>query len=145
MAYNTWNLSDQRCIAATLTIYTAETGITVTLVTVTMTTASLTTDNHTLGTTTGTVVVDGIRITGRPMTSGKTLSESGSFRPLSRSPLSRFAHFPFRPESIRPRVVSTTFSFAPESFRPLPRSPLSRFAPLWNFISSIIISALKVV
>ena len=38
--------------------------------------------------------------------------ESGSFRPLSRSPLSRFAHFPFRPES----------------FRPLSRSPLGRFA-----------------
>ena len=57
----------------------------------------------------------------------------------------RFAHFPFRPESFRPRVVSPTFPFAPESFRPLPRSPLSRFAPLWNFISSIIISALKVV
>ena len=55
--------------------------------------------------------------------------ESGSFRPLSRSPLSRFAHFPFRPESFRPRVVSPTFPFAPESFRPLPRSPLSRFAP----------------
>ena len=71
--------------------------------------------------------------------------ESGSFRPLSRSPLSRFAHFPFRPESFRPRVVSPTFPFAPESFRPLPRSPLSRFAPLWNFISRIIISALKVV
>ena len=71
--------------------------------------------------------------------------ESGSFRPLSRSPLSRFAHFPFRPESFRPRVVSPTLPFAPESFRPLPRSPLSRFAPLWNFISSIIISALKVV
>ena len=31
------------------------------------------------------------------------------------------------------------------SFCPLSRSPLSRFAPLWNFISSIIISALKVV
>ena len=43
--------------------------------------------------------------------------ESGSFRPLSRSPLSRFAHFPFRPESFRPG-----------SFRPLSRSPLSRFA-----------------
>ena len=55
--------------------------------------------------------------------------ESGSFRPLSRSPLSRFAHFLFRPESFRPRVVSPTFPFAPESFRPLPRSPLSRFAP----------------
>ena len=43
--------------------------------------------------------------------------ESGSFRPLSRSPLSRFAHFPFRPESFRPGL-----------FRPLSRSPLSRFA-----------------
>ena len=73
------------------------------------------------------------------------VEESGSFRPLSRSPLSRFAHFPFRPESFRPRVVSPTFPFAPESFRPLPRSPLSRFAPLWNFISNIIISAFKVV
>ena len=48
-----------------------------------------------------------------------SLFESGSFRPLSRSPLSRFAHFPFRPESFRPRVVSPTFPFAPESFRPL--------------------------
>ena len=56
--------------------------------------------------------------------------ESGSFRPLSRSPLNRFTHFPFRPESFRPRVVSPTFPFAPESFCPLPRSPLSRFAPL---------------
>ena len=42
---------------------------------------------------------------------------SGSFRPLSRSPLSRFAHFPVHPESFRPQVV-----------RPLSRSPLSRFA-----------------
>ena len=58
------------------------------------------------------------------------INESGSFRPLSRSPLSRFAHFPFRPESFRPRVVSPTFPFAPESFRPLSRSPPSRFAPL---------------
>ena len=54
--------------------------------------------------------------------------EPGSFRLLSSSPLSRLAHFPFRPESFRPRVVSPTFPFAPESFRPLPRSPLSRFA-----------------
>ena len=45
------------------------------------------------------------------------VDESGSFRPLSRSPLSRFAHFHVRPESFRPRVVSPTF-----------RSPLSRFA-----------------
>ena len=41
----------------------------------------------------------------------------------------RFAHFPVRPESFRPRVVSPTFPFAPESFRPLPRSPLNRFTP----------------
>ena len=55
--------------------------------------------------------------------------ESGSFRPLSPSSLSRFAHFPFRPESFRPRVVSPTFQLAPDSFRPLSRSPSSRFAP----------------
>ena len=61
---------------------------------------------------------------------GHCIIESGSFRPLSRSPLSRFAHFPVRPESFRPRVVSPTFPFAPESFRPFSRSPPSRFAPL---------------
>ena len=61
---------------------------------------------------------------------GCNRGESGSFRPLSRSPLSRFAHFPFRPESFRPRVVSPTFPFAPESFRPLSRSPPRRLAPL---------------
>ena len=72
-------------------------------------------------------------------------NESGSFRPLSRSPLSRFAHFPFRAESFRPRIVSPAFPLAPEPFRPLPRSPPSRFAPLWNFINILIISALKVV
>ena len=49
--------------------------------------------------------------------------ESGSFRPLSRSPLSRFAHFPFRSESFRPRVVSPPGRFAPGSFRPLPVRP----------------------
>ena len=57
-----------------------------------------------------------------------------SFRPLSLSPRivsppGRFAHFP-----VRPWVVSPTSPFAPESFR-----------PLINFISSIIISASKVV
>ena len=56
------------------------------------------------------------------------IRESGSFRPLSRSPLSRFAHFPFRSESFRLRVVSPTFPFAPESFHPPSRSPLNRFA-----------------
>ena len=59
--------------------------------------------------------------------------ESGSFRPLSRSPLSRFAHFPFRPESFRPRVVSPTFPFAPESFRPFFCWPRSRFALFIKF------------
>ena len=56
-------------------------------------------------------------------------TESGSIRPLSRSPLSRSPSFPFatsrfapgsfRPLSVRPWVVSPTFPFAPESFRPL--------------------------
>ena len=36
--------------------------------------------------------------------------ESESFRPLSRLPLSRFAHFPFRAESIHPRILFVFFS-----------------------------------
>ena len=63
------------------------------------------------------------------------LLESESFRPLSRSPLSRFAHFPFRPESFHPRIVSSTFPFAPVSFRLLSCSPPESIRPLINFVS----------
>ena len=44
--------------------------------------------------------------------------ESGSFRPLSRSLLSRFAHFPFRPESFRPLFRSLLSRFAHFPVRP---------------------------
>ena len=74
------------------------------------------------------------------VTLNKTIHvESGSFRPLSRSPLSRFAQFPFRPESFRTRVVSPTFPFAPESFRQLSRSPPSRFAPPYKILFLLLI------
>ena len=55
-----------------------------------------------------------------------TLSSSKRIRVVSPTfpfVLSRFVHFPFRPESFRPRVVSPTFPFAPESFRPLSVRP----------------------
>ena len=64
----------------------------------------------------------------------KCPNESGSFRPLSHSPLSRFAHFPFRPELFHPQGVSPTFLFTPESFRPLSRLPPESFRPLIVFL-----------
>ena len=67
------------------------------------------------------------------------LLESESFRPLSRSPLSRFAHFPSRPESFHPRIVSSTFPFAPVSFRSLSRSPPESIRPLINFCFGLLI------